>query len=625
MIARDLKKVEASIAERDAPVFTHKGNFISSLSASEETECLESRRIHRQELRAEVPLVCDIPEPVHSCDEDSSRAKNVDISELISGGLGDSKLDWGDITLDNINGAISELEPTLTAQLQASSEPVRQAIDQEKLDILDAIARVKVPAMDFHIPQPESYSKDIECMMSWLENLLGLSTVQPWSNCRRQDHNLPWVIAPNMEAPREIFTKRFDLLDSMLDNPSDLLTSGAFVVKADVPSLLRVDTFDDDIEYPSMNKTKTKNAEGGMMDWNLNKIILSPALKRKTGPDNESRPRSPNLLDTDISASQLLDDLIYLRHAKRGRRGNVQSSRATDDQKVVDPTMTVPSNSEKVSQRHQKSPNLVKNTGLSDLNSLSLIELPQALAVVVSAHLPRAILESTIRILPRTARLVERDYNLHNSVVWSPGTVDRQRATSPLSAEADIIISPSTGLLVTSVMEVRQRPLPGKPGDPPRPNMLQWRLSRLCARYERLIVLISEGTTGEESRLMTEPAVQALANLSGFMSTMPCDASVAYVPRGAHNLARYICASIGVHSDAAISCWRFLVDHESQKEIFLRRLGFNPWAAQVVLGIAGMPGFVEMTPKDRICQFTAILGGDRVICRVNEALEARWN
>ena len=87
-----------------------------------------------------------------------------------------------------------------------------------------------------------------------------------------------------------------------------------------------------------------------------------------------------------------------------------------------------------------------------------------------------------------------------------------------------------------------------------------------------------------------------------------------------------------------------------QWELFLRRAGLNPFAAQIILAslkepydlpmrssspmasdvstrnlsIFGLPAFLLMSAEERIQRFQALLGGSRILTRASALIDQQW-
>jgi hypothetical protein len=146
--------------------------------------------------------------------------------------------------------------------------------------------------------------------------------------------------------------------------------------------------------------------------------------------------------------------------------------------------------------------------------------------IVSSTFLQQRGLMKQIEKLYPNAEVVYRDYTLPHSA----------------AKEADILLSPSTGLLFTTLQQVKQRALPGQPDRSP----VKERMSMLQSRYERLVVVISEGLNREmeelgSSRPEDPRDKEALTVFESFASQLEGEVLVQYVRGGEQALA---CATV---------------------------------------------------------------------------------
>ncbi|KAJ6191864.1 hypothetical protein J3E72DRAFT_413390 [Bipolaris maydis] len=142
------------------------------------------------------------------------------------------------------------------------------------------------------------------------------------------------------------------------------------------------------------------------------------------------------------------------------------------------------------------------------------------------------------------AEMVYRDYTLPHSP----------------AKDADMILSPSTGLILTSLQQIKQRALPGQI----ERSLIKECLATLQSRYERLVVLISEGLGRE------------LEELGSSRPEDPRDIR----PGGEKALARATVTEMGKYG--------------LTYEVFLRRAGLNPFAAQVIVALLKKPTTLEI-------------------------------
>ncbi|KAF2162629.1 hypothetical protein M409DRAFT_58049 [Zasmidium cellare ATCC 36951] len=235
--------------------------------------------------------------------------------------------------------------------------------------------------------------------------------------------------------------------------------------------------------------------------------------------------------------------------------------------------------------------------------------------------------------------LIERDYTA------LPSETSKQSTHGRSSLEADITISPSTGLMFTNLQKLQQKPLPGQTSS----FGIQEQIAVVATRFERLIVLVGDRPTMDDGQaplhMMDANDSAAIADLINQTTVLETDVEVVYVAGGIDNLARWAAATI---SRNVVGDHRLLRE-ETLWERFLRKAGMNAHAAQAVLAAmqpapsasipasdsshtassattinSGLAKFVALGPEDRIQRFGPMMGGDRVLRRINRVLDAGW-
>jgi hypothetical protein len=152
--------------------------------------------------------------------------------------------------------------------------------------------------------------------------------------------------------------------------------------------------------------------------------------------------------------------------------------------------------------------------------------LPPCSFIVSSTFLQQRGLMKQIEQLYPKAEVVYRDYTLPHSA----------------AKEADIILSPSTGLIFTTLQQVKQRALPGQPNRSP----VKERMLVLHCRYERLVAVVSEGLSREMEELGSsrpdDPRdKETLSAFESFAARLEGEVLVQYVRGGEQALA---CATV---------------------------------------------------------------------------------
>jgi hypothetical protein len=208
--------------------------------------------------------------------------------------------------------------------------------------------------------------------------------------------------------------------------------------------------------------------------------------------------------------------------------------------------------------------------------------------------------------------------------------------------EADFTISASTGVVTTTLQKLKQRPLPGQVST----SGIRDTIASTAIRFERLLVLVSEGNSistkdGAVPRTLDQLDCEALVDLTTWTHSLDSDVQISCIPGGEQELASWLAAAFTQHGSIGGSM-RLLQD-ETMWERWLRVAGMNAYAAQAVLvqlkvpdfhshGIGptemqnrfGVAAFVSMTDEERVERFGAVMGGERVLRRVSEAIDGGW-
>lgn len=277
------------------------------------------------------------------------------------------------------------------------------------------------------------------------------------------------------------------------------------------------------------------------------------------------------------------------------------------------------------------------------------LQIPIPSIGVASGESPRQFILSSRLLLRRllvqriehhypAAQFVDRDFESEIALLG--------RATQPSRAEADIALSPSTGLVFTTLQEIKQKPLPGQAHH----AGIRERIDGVALRYEQLIVLVSEGQSSQPvaafagSMLnLDERDCAALTSLITFATRITSDVRVLYVPGGQDTLAQWT-VSCMIKYGISTSVVDLVLD-ETLWELFLRAAGMNAFAAQAVLAALkaplslpepddmddtsssdafGLGAFVRMRPGERKYRFSGVMGGDRVLERTGRLLDQGW-
>ncbi|KAF2734976.1 hypothetical protein EJ04DRAFT_601906 [Polyplosphaeria fusca] len=284
--------------------------------------------------------------------------------------------------------------------------------------------------------------------------------------------------------------------------------------------------------------------------------------------------------------------------------------------------------------------------GNSDSSDLPPPPLPELPALPESLPPCCCIISSTLLLQRSMTRQIEGMY---------PDAILRERDFGqPLSPcqEADLLLSPSTGLILATLQQIKQRALPGQADR----NPVKERILKLQLRYERLVVLVSQNLPKEDEEAgLGRPAdardTEALMDLTALGNRLDAEVLIKYVQGGENALARTIVQEMSKwalpHGSKDIGDIKLLQD-ETFWEMFLRRAGLNPFAAQAVLAalknpvvlrmgegddgeaqesaveVFGLTALLLMDKEERVQEFQALLGGSRILGRVSNMLDGMW-
>ncbi|ORX95794.1 hypothetical protein BCR34DRAFT_470026, partial [Clohesyomyces aquaticus] len=585
------------------------------------------------DLKVEGPLT-----PEMFSESPMKKMKSVSFLEMLHEDIPDlpSHFESGDDVLDSqdsFNGFYKEIAPL--------AEEVNKRLENEKLSEVDTTRRVDVPELDFILPiapwDEFGHKKggkhpigetELAAQAKFLVRVKrnDLKSTSSWHGLSKLERDLHWRPFPFELASISNDEKLQDdgsLSELLADvNISDIATSSTDVWKRDGLRLLDEEDSEDELEAADLQEQK-----------DMQTLIRQRRLELQE--EQEAIERVPRSQQGKGVVSALNAPRRGFKELHSGVQPPVaqrETQRAPEREKL----------SKKVDNSLMFGGMFSASTALHKFMKVHGRDVPEP-EVAESRRDQLAISDSNaIEKIYSIAELIERDFALPNSP----------------SQEADLLLSPSTGLLLTSLQAIKQKPLPGQPDRSP----LKARISTLQLRYERLVILVSEGLSREveeagSSRLTDVRDKEALKELETFCSTLAAEILVKYVGGGEAAYTRAIVdemARWGLPQGEPDIGDLKLMQEETLWELFLRRSGLNPFAAQIILAslkdpyelplrspsqsparsasvsaekrisVYGLPSFVLMAPEDRVSQFQALLGGSRVLGRVSAVLDQSW-
>ncbi|OBT43546.1 hypothetical protein VE00_06798 [Pseudogymnoascus sp. WSF 3629] len=565
------------------------------------------------------------------------------------------------------------MDHTLYDTFREAYNTENSRLEKEQLQEAATTGRVEVPIMDFTAPNPpwdvsklsgfkKTPSQSREVLKSIIKEI---ELPDRPKVLRKLNHTVDWTVFPASLAEValvEEFGNENVLLEYInLPMGTDITSSASLTYKAPGIRILREEDDDDDEdlepgvflheELDMASLIKKRKLELGEVGENGTQENIqesgnstthaatkkhhrkpTPGIVADSDPVNERHGNSgygDTLIGGVFSATTALDNFMEMRGTKRHKPTDSTSSYFSTPKAVpTDNPAPLPI------------PPPIANSRLTKADiplPLSNITVPtEPTQYIISTDLlKQRPLFSAIKSLIPTAHFIERDFNRYNTTAWlRQGTITRSPVRSPLAAEADLVLSPSTGVVLTTLMKIKQKPLPGQK----EKSEIKSKVEGVCMRYERLLVFISEASPDESSvGVLGGQECMAMAEFIGFCASLPCTVIVSFVPGGHETLANWVVAGM-VRYGTVGSNTRDLLEDETQWEVFLRRCGMNPYAAQAVVsalkapdgvhpsrhGMFGMSAFVGMDHNERVRMFGPVLDGERVLGRVSSVIDARW-
>ncbi|CZR63409.1 uncharacterized protein PAC_13306 [Phialocephala subalpina] len=555
-----------------------------------------------------------------------------------------------------------------------------QRAEQEKLVAADATARVDVPIMDFTKADPpwkdfegaQNHGKLLSLQMSLIREVLS-ETPPKLVHFNHKSLNLRWNPWPSnlaKIAEEESFEDDDQKLKAFINEmeAGNIIDSTSLTWKQPGLRVLKDDEDDDEIDpgvfgrdtpldlasLAKKRKMELQEAEGARDEPAPKKVApaaqqMPPPKQLPTGAfgiyegadgklkrvDAVRGGGGSELLGGAFSAESCLDNFLELRGSKKAKlTDNTYFVTKPNTAQPAPTPQTLRTTTPQIGTTQlpiRKSP-VVK---APPLPAPSLPAGSTITTIVVSSALlkHRALIKHLERLLPEL-NIIERDFTAHNTTTWLLGSVTRSPIKSPLDSEADIIVSPSTGIVITTLQKIKQRPLPGQNSKKPA---IRERIEQVSSRYEKLIVFVTEGRGDETTIGLDDNDCSAYSEFGGFAAGFETSITVLFVVGGEETLSKWLVSTIVQNCLIGESN---LLAEESYWELFLRRAGLNAYAAQTVVanlkapdgvdpnsptkaGQFGLTAFVEMGREQRNARFGPLCGR-MLMERVSAMIDGRW-
>jgi hypothetical protein len=563
----------------------------------------------------------------------------------------------GQNTTFNFDSEVREendvLDDALADSFLEDAAHAARSVEQEQLELRSTAVRISAPIMDFAVPEApwETTSANAMGHLALMKESADSFKLPLWPRHVREESQLWWNPFPSKLGQVSLR----EMIDDDVASPQplgyeglcDVPDSSAYVWKQPGLAILKALWDDEELELiPRMQVPKGRSNDlNFLVDKRKSALEISNQSEPSSSPVDliqhpglPSGPRREHLLlrvDDTSRSSALLSAFIDMRTSRRSK-----DEKSTHFQRppAANPT-PVSVGSISRPQRSNKQPNSQGST--HPIEALQPALFPSIPAdnvhrsIITSLSLSRGIQSWIEKLLPSIS-MIERDFSRWNTVTWDLNSVSRSPTVSPLAAEADIIVSSATGIVITTLIQTIQKPLPGHSGR----AAIRERVEKVSARYERLIVLVSEANRFDESiRELSETESLAFSEFSGFVAGLETAPQLYYVGGGEGTMARWLAYFIARYSPESDRAGGMVAEEETTWELFLRCAGMNAFAAQNVVamlkapkestdadaGRYGLAGFINMTPAERVENFSQLLGGEKVVQRVGAMLDSSWS
>ncbi|KAF7534018.1 hypothetical protein G7Z17_g13431 [Cylindrodendrum hubeiense] len=508
-------------------------------------------------------------------------------------------------------------------------------VEEERLNPTDSILRVQVPALSFDHPEPEwrRHLLNPGVQFDWITREMPIAFQLPLASLPAQlGASLKWTPIPpgtgrvscnetlgslrsasrrylTLEAPR---VRSEDYIPKTI-HLSILRIIDDEEIEADTPST-------DDLSCAPSKVASTAETPtiGGNQD-SLDSLLKSDFLAARRSLRKMAAEESKGLLplSNDSSAtSKLLSSFIQLRHPKKLKLTEEPRQKARPTAQDTSKPFAQQSLDQSLGDE--------TNSGLFNAPAPSFCIPSGKYCFIVSMSLNRGVLSCIEKSWPQV-ELIDKDFSQYNEVMWSPGSTQRQEVISPLSFEADIALSPSVGIILTTLLKVKQKPLPGSNS----PTPLRTRVQRVIEKYESLYIIVSEANPqGEYVGTPSASDMTAYADFVRFTTSLQAGVTAELVHGAEETLSKWVLALMSRFALDSLKFAHLIKAQDTEWGLFLRRAGMNIVASQVLEGLLvadygdlGMVHFLAASSEERALKYGQVMGGNRVLANICRRLD----
>jgi len=344
----------------------------------------------------------------------------------------------------------------------------------------------------------------------------------------------------------------------------------------------------------------------------------------KNNPDDKS-PR-PGLKGEHFGSSHLLSQFMAMIGATQ-RSTHASSCSATSVTASLPRSKNEGRDSTSVSRTGQRldSETEVRRKQVLPAVSPKISSLSQTGSCLVSIQLGHSVIRHLEELWPAN-HLIDRDFCSHIGIGnerFHDGSLAMQSTTFQAS-EVDVSLTVEHGVIVTTLLQIRQKPLPSSKAL----TTIRQRVYSLSQKYPRLTIFVLEspGPTDEMSELSPKD-LEIYTDFVCFASSLKANVSVQLVPGGDKTLSRWILSLMIQFAPQLIELDRTTTIGNTTWELFFRQTGMNVRASQVLshslleeFGTSGLTAFLTMATANQIFEYGRKLGIERQITQCSVVL-----
>ncbi|KFA77871.1 hypothetical protein S40288_02545 [Stachybotrys chartarum IBT 40288] len=544
------------------------------------------------------------------------------------------------VTSDETYAIIKEMDSRFSDQfsnvIKQSHSKTMLDVEQENLNPSDAFSRVPVPIQDFHIEAPAwcEQLQNSRTHLSWLQTHIKTFHDASLRTCASGvDAAVKWTpIAPGrhcVDANEESPDNGLAGVDLLSFNAAPSLGSNSYITRRQEISALRLPE-DEEVEgydVPDEDVLEVAFANGCSRDFvggrqtSTRTPVTEKWLKSKRPFPTSTSPMPARILPAshDGSAtSKFLSGFMEVRAVKKARK---------DSPSKAKPSKPSRRDLERSASDLIPSAQPAHSWGEAMVSSLQTVPVrPQTREqgrCIVSVDLKRTLLKEIEKGWPREL-LIDRTFPQCSGLLANPGAASNMA----LCAEADIAVSASVGIVIATVLQIKQRSLPGSDALPP----VRKRIRCVSRKYDLLVVLVTENNAqGEVVNSSTTAQIETYSDFVLFTASLGSTVAPYFIPGGEKTLAQWILATMSRYSPFPDRLQRAALSYETTWEMFLRRLGMNVVAAEKLSATLheesrneGLSCFIGKSDQERLEGYRQLLGGVASLSNACATLGRRW-